>query len=173
MNDLEAKIQKALALTDKEIFEKLISWATTFGVDVYGGEREEGETRRGYFRKSRVPGEDWRLEIVIQADLPTEEKIDVLAHEIGHLALDLLGVKPYQKPTHEPTASILGKCLIAAIREDYTNPLFKIGGVFELVKEFLELLKGKIDRTSRNLAQMEVAYLRWKEEVEGKEKVEG
>jgi hypothetical protein len=37
----------------------------------------------------------------------------------------------------------------------------------ELTKNFLELLKGKIDRTRKNLALMDAEYFRWKKEVEG------
>ena len=159
-------------MTDEQVFQTLVKWSMVFGCDVYEGEREENETRRGLFRKLRRPGQDEEMQIVIQTDLPLEEKIEVMAHEIGHLALSLLKVEPYQKLTHEPTASLFAKCLVAVIREDFGNPLFRISGMSELVKQFLELLKGKIDRTSKNLAMMEVAYLRWKE-VEGNGTIEG
>ena len=161
-------------MTDEEIFQKLITWALTFGCDVYEGEREENEQRRGQFRVvKRLPGRDEEMEIVIQTDLPLEEKVEVMAHEVGHMALYLLKLNPDQKVIREPIADLLGRCLVAALREDWQNPFLKVGGIAELTVQFLKFVIAKIDRTSGNLAMMEAAYYRWKKEVEGGKMAEG
>ena len=164
-------------MTDAEVFEKLKDWAKVFGYDILEvafaeGDFPEGLEKgtRGFFAKGTLNSPGW---IWLRPGLPIEEKVEVLAHEMGHMGLHLLGVEPYQKLSHEPTASLFAKCLVAVIREDFENPMFKIAGIYTLLKEFLELLKAKIDRTSKNLAMMEVAYLRWKKEVEGKGTTEG
>ena len=153
-------------MTDEEVLQKLVTWALTFGCDVYEGEREEHEQTRGLFRKLRRLGSDDEMEIVIQTDLPLEEKVEVMAHEVSHMALYLLKVEPYQKLTHEPTADLLGRCLVAALKEDWANPFFKVGGIAELTVQFLKFVIAKQDRTSLNLARMEEEYFRWKREME-------
>ena len=157
-------------MTDEEVFQKLLTWAMTFGCDVFGGEREENEQRRGQFRVlKRVPGRyDEEMEIVIQTDLPLNEKLDILAHEIGHMALYLLKLNPDQKVVREPLADLLGRCLVAALREEWQNPVFKITGIAELAKEFLQFVKAKQERTCLNLSRMEQEYFRWKREMEAK-----
>lgn len=161
-------------MTNEEVFQQLIEWAWYFGCDVYDANDEElqldgHERRRGVFRKfKRVPGRDEEIEIVLQIDLPIEEKVEVLSHEVAHMGIFLLKVEPYQKLTHEPTAELLGRCLVSIIRGDVQqNPLFKVSGMTPLVKQFLELLSGKIERTSTNLTAMNAEYFRWKKEIDG------
>lgn len=158
-------------MTNEEALQTMLRWAWDFGCDIIEANEEafpeDQKEARGMFRKVWREGEGQVMEIWLKTDLPLKEKVEVMAHEIGHMALFLLKVNPSHKLTREPVADLLGKCLLAIIWEDYGNPLFKIGRVYELVKEFLELLKGKMNRTSHNLALMEVNYLRWKKEVEG------
>ena len=156
-------------MTDEQVFKTLIGWALDFGCDCYEGEREENEQRRGLFRVlKRVPGRyEEEMEIVIQTDLPLEEKLQVMAHEFSHMGLHLLKLNHDQKLIREPVADLLGRCLIATLKEDWQSPFFKITGIVELTKQFLEFIKAKRDRTCLNLARMNAAYLQWKKEQEG------
>jgi hypothetical protein len=120
-------------MTDEDALQTLIRWAWTFGCDIIEADKDElqadGRERRGVIRMLKRGPDREEMEIWLKADLPLEEKIEVMAHEVGHLALSLLKIEPYQRLTHEPTASLLGHCLVAALREDYGNPFFKIGGI--------------------------------------------
>jgi hypothetical protein len=153
-------------VSDEEIFQTLIRWASTFGCDIIETDAEDfpGEKKaRGFFHvNKRGPGME-EFAISFKSGLPLEEKVEVVAHEIGHLLFSLLGV-PYQKESHEIVACIFGKSLIAALREDWENPFLLVHGTVGLIKQFLELLQAKKDRTSRTLARMEQEYFRWKAE---------
>jgi len=156
-------------MTHEEAFENLKGWAKIFGYPIeearFAEWPEELEVgTRGFFQADRINSPGW---IWVKLGLPSEIRTGVLAHEVGHMALFIMSVEPYQRATHEPTASLLGHCFLAVIQEDFQNPLLHISGIAKSVKLFLELLKGKVERTSRNLARMEIAYYQWKKEAEG------
>jgi hypothetical protein len=168
-------------VTHEEVFERLKAWAKIFGYPVHEAVFAEGcrpewleEGTRGFLQRERINLPGW---IWLKLGLPSEERAEVLGHEVGHLAIHVLKGEPYESEyydrlTHEPTADLLGRCFVAIIQEDFENPLFDRGGVRKSVKEFLEILKGKIERTGRNLFMMEIAYHQWKKEVEGSGKQE-
>jgi hypothetical protein len=163
-------------MTHEEAFENLKGWAKAFGYPVeearFAEWPEELEVgTRGLFSRERMnstTGLIW-----ISPGLPPEERTKVLAHELGHMALFLLKVEPYQRLTHEPVADLLGQAFIAIQNEDFQNPLFKMTRISETVVEFLKLLKLKIEHTGLNLVRMDAEYFRWKKEVEEAGKQDG
>lgn len=158
-------------MTHEDVFQTLLQWAYTFGCDIIEANEEawpeDKKEARGLFRKGKGSLGLEEMEIWLKMDLALEEKIDVMAHEVAHMALYLLQVNPSQKLTHEPLADLLGKCLVAALREDWQNPLLRVGGIVELVKNFLEFLKAKKERTQPYLAWVNFEYFKWKKETEG------
>lgn len=130
-------------MTHEEAFETLKTWADIFGYPILeaifaeGDFPLEGKDARGFFHKDEINSPGW---IWIRPGLSPEDRTDVLAHEVSHMILFVLKVEPYQRLTHEPTADLLGKCLVAMIWENYDNPLFKIGRIADLIKAFSDRL---------------------------------
>jgi hypothetical protein len=158
-------------MTHEDCFQTLLQWAWTFGCDIIEANEEawpeDKKESRGLFRKGKRESEGEVMEIWLKMDLTLEDKIGVMGHEVAHLALHLLNVNPDQKIIREPVADLLGKCLVATLWEDWQNPLLRVGGIVELVKNFLEFLKAKKERTQPYLAWVDAEYFRWKREVEG------
>lgn len=140
-------------MTHEEAFERLLGWAKVFGYPVEEANFAEGhwpegleEGTRGFFHRDRIGSPGW---IWVRPGLPPEERTGVLAHEVSHMALSLLKVEPYQRLTHEPTADLLGKCLVAMIWEDYGNPLFRISRIADLIKAFCDRLTCQAESLGR------------------------
>lgn len=156
-------------MTNEEMFQTLLQMAYAFGCDIIEADENnwpEDRKGRAFFRVSwtGIISKREELEIWLRDDLSLPEKIEVMIHEIAHLAFYLFGI-PYQE-LHEVSATLFGKCLLAALREDWANPLFEMGPIVQLEKRFLELLRDKRERTALGLAQLDEAYFKFKKEQE-------
>ena len=136
-------------MTHDEVFDMLRGMAEAFGYDVHevsfaDGDLPEGlgKGTRGFFQRDWPNLLGW---IWIRPGLAPEERAGVLGHEVGHMVLFLLGEEPYSRRTHEPTADLFGKCLVAMLQGDYENPFFRVNGLVDLLKAFLGLLNDKSD----------------------------
>lgn len=162
-------------MTNEEMFQMLLQFATLLGYDVcemdQGDFPESCKENRGFFRQSKsgplgMPGQGG--EIFLRIGLPLDERVEVLAHEIGHITLSLLGVEPYQPLTHEPVAVLFVHSLLASLRGDFDDPIFKICKSTELFRKFLSLVKEKQDKTFSAELELHKGYIQYLKEKEGK-----
>jgi hypothetical protein len=158
-------------MNNEDIFKILVSWSILFEIDVVEMDQEDFppdiKDARGFFNQSKQGPLGMRGRggmIVFKTGLPLDEKLEILAHEIGHMTLALLGIE-YQPLTHEPTVTLFTHSLLASLREDYNDPVLKIKicKSTELVKKFLGLVKEKQDSTFQGNLELHQAYDRLRE----------
>lgn len=162
-------------MTDQEIYEVFISWSKVLGIDIILTTRENLEemTRtpaRGCFIKDKesLGHRPPTGTIFLWDALPVEGKISTIAHEFLHFHLYVRNIK-YQYASHEPVAFLFQRYLLALMRGEADQLQNEVGGIFQLVKGFLDYLGSKMDSTFQGNLELHQGYLAWLKEKEGKE----